>query len=148
MDHLALRGNVQEIMGQHYTLHFPEAFQCYKCFSSLHKLFIDNKHSPCCHLRTIPWWQAETCLPCLALFTEKGISWRSYFESSGSSSSSFSPGAHAFTLSVFLTVLSRVRCLNYVCNPMHRYFGSQHSAIRLCRQHTGPGLQNVVQVQC
>lgn len=54
MDHLALRGNVQEIVGQHYTLHLPEAHKCYKCFHSLHKLFIDDKHSLCCHLRTSP----------------------------------------------------------------------------------------------
>lgn len=47
-------GNVQEIVGQHYTLHLPEAHKCYKYFSSLHKLFIDDKHSPCCHLRTGP----------------------------------------------------------------------------------------------
>lgn len=45
-------GECAEIVGQHYILHLTEAHKCYKCFHSLHKLFIDNKHFPCCHLRT------------------------------------------------------------------------------------------------
>lgn len=71
VNHLALRGNVQEIVDQHYTLHLPEDHKFYQYFHSLHKLFLDHKQSLWCHLRTSPLMTSRSIPPLAKLVHTK-----------------------------------------------------------------------------